>query len=239
LVFLIHTELRCTVNHTSDFQTTFFFRYGLSLCTTCSENECDTFKKIYIFLTYRIIMLSCNYRFFTSCRPCYRINVTHVHAQRTIGGKWQMIVKSDKIKTMHYYSNNQWTVFKCNSNDQYSNKTPVMKPVEITIFCFPDCRVEGNIRKVSHHKDTSFLGFIVSSSKFWDGSQFSSCYRVLRMQPCKFTLSQIVRNWLSFQISYDRLSKSSAALIYCPPYTVIAIATFLPLFQLFNDTYSP
>jgi len=138
-----------------------------------------------LFLTYRVIMLSCNYRFFTSCRPYYCINVTHVHGQWTSGGKWQAVVKSDKIKTMHY-SNNQWTLFKCNSNDQYSNKTPVMKPVGITIFCFPDCRVDSNIRKFSRHKDTRFLGFIASSSKFWDGSQFSSCYRVLRMRPCKF-----------------------------------------------------
>jgi hypothetical protein len=138
-----------------------------------------------LFLKYRVIMLSCNYRFFTSCRPCFCINVNHVYAQSTSGGKRQTIVKSDKIKTMHY-SNNQWIVLKCNSNDQYGNKTPVMKPVGITIFCLPDCQIEGNIRKVSRYKDTSFLGFVASSSKFWDGSQFTSCYWVLRMWSCKF-----------------------------------------------------
>ena len=134
-----------------------------------------------LFLTYRVIMLSYNYLFFTSCRPCYRINVTHLHTQRTSGGKWQAIIKSDKIKTMHY-SNNWWTVFKCNSNDQHSNKTPM----GINIFCLPDCRLEGNIRKVSRHIDTSVLGFIASSSKFWDGSQSPCWYGVLRTRPCKF-----------------------------------------------------
>lgn len=138
-----------------------------------------------LFLTYRVFMLPYNYRCFTSCSPCYSINVTHLHAKRTSGGKWQRIVKSDKIKNIHY-SNNQWTVFKCNSNDQYSNKTPVMKTVGITVFCLSDCRLECNIRKFSRHIDTSFLGFIASSSKFWDGSQFPSCYRVLRMRPCNF-----------------------------------------------------
>jgi len=51
-----------------------------------------------LFLAYRVIVLSYNYRFFTSCRPCYRINATHLHAQSTSGGKWQTIVKSDKNK---------------------------------------------------------------------------------------------------------------------------------------------
>jgi len=36
------------------------------------------------------------------------------------------------------------------------------------------------------HLDTGFLGFPLSTSKCWDGSQIPSCYCMLLMQPSRF-----------------------------------------------------
>jgi len=81
-----------------------------------------------------------------------------------------------------------------------------MKPVGITIFCLPDWRLEGNIRKISRHIDQVFL---VSSrlqansemvSNFLVGTECSIC------GPANLSSSQIVRNRLSFQISYDTIN---------------------------------
>jgi hypothetical protein len=40
------------------------------------------------------------------------------------------------------------------------------------------------------HLDTGFLGFPLSSSKYWDGSQVPSCYCMLLMQP---SLSKFIK----------------------------------------------
>jgi hypothetical protein len=58
----------------------------------------------------------------------------------------------------------------------------------------PDCWLEVSMHPegpATGHLDTGFLGFPLSLSKCWDGSQVPSCYCGLLMQPSRLKLIEI------------------------------------------------
>jgi hypothetical protein len=91
----------------------------------------------------------------------------------------------------------------------------------------PDCWLEVSVYPegpATGHLDTGFLGFPLSLSKCWDGSQISSCYCVLLMQPSRLNIIKIklpcwqrhknyfFQNYTKFEIKIPRpLSQATAS----------------------------
>jgi hypothetical protein len=78
------------------------------------------------------------------------------------------------------------------------NQEIEMKHLEVSVshiyFCSPDCWLEVSMHPegpATGHLDTGFLGFPLSLSKCWDGTQVPSCYCVLLMQPSRLKFIKI------------------------------------------------